>query len=172
MIIRKEEVNDYDEVYEVVKRAFETAEHSDGTEQDLVVKLRQCDAFVPELSLVAEINGTIVGYILFTKVEIGDTIQLALAPLAVLPEYQRKGIGQALIQAGHKKASELGYEYSVVLGSEQYYPKAGYEPASNYGIRPPFYVPSTNYMVCPLQENPRQITGGVIYSKPFGVDYD
>lgn len=119
MIIRKEEVNDYDEVYEVVKRAFETAEHSDGTEQDLVVKLRQCDAFVPELSLVAEIDGAIVGYILFTKVEIGDTIQLALAPLAVLPEHQRKGIGQALIQAGHQKASELGYEYSVVLGSEK-----------------------------------------------------
>lgn len=171
MIIRKEERNDYEAVYEVIKKAFEGAMHSDGTEQDLVVRLRDCEAFIPELSLVAEINGTVVGHILFTKVEIGDTVQLALAPLAVLPEYQKQGIGQALIQAGHKKASELGYEYSVVLGSELYYPRFGYEPASNYGIRPPFYVPSTNYMVCTLQENVREVAGGVIYSEPFGVEY-
>lgn len=172
MMIRKEEVSDYDAVYDVVKKAFESAGNSDGAEQDLVVHLHDCNAFIPELSLVAEINGKVVGYILFTKVEIADTIQLALAPLAVLPEYQRQGIGQALIHAGHKKASELGYDYSVVLGSEHYYPKFGYEPASKFGIKPPFYVPSKNYMVFPLQEHPKEAKGGVIYSEPFGVDYE
>ena len=88
--IRKENKNDYNEVYNVIKKAFETAEHSDENEQDLVVRLRKSKAFIPELSLVAVEENKIVGYILFTKIKIKDNIELALAPLAVLPEYQRK----------------------------------------------------------------------------------
>lgn len=65
-LIRQETPNDYDAVYDVVKRAFACAAQSDGTEQDLVVALHGSDAFIPELSLVAEENGKIVGYILFT----------------------------------------------------------------------------------------------------------
>lgn len=95
-------------------------------EQDLVNALRQSVAYIPELSLVTEIDGRIAGHIMFTKVQIGESVQLALAPLSVLPEYQRQGIGSALIREGHKRAGELGYGYSIVLGSEAYYPKAGY----------------------------------------------
>ena len=62
--IRQEKINDYEEVYSVVKTAFETAEHSDGNEQDLVIKLRKSDNFIPELSLVAIKDNKIVGYIL------------------------------------------------------------------------------------------------------------
>lgn len=127
--IRKENKNDYNEVYNVIKKAFETAEHSDGNEQDLVVRLRKSKAFIPELSLVAVEENKIVGYILFTKIKIKDNIELALAPLAVLPEYQRKGIGKKLIETGHNIAKNLGYHYSIVLGSENYYSKMGYIPA-------------------------------------------
>ena len=91
--IRKETENDYKEVYNVVKTAFETAEHSDGNEQDLVNELRNSDNFIPELSLVAIENNKIVGYILFTKIELGNNTEIALAPLAVLPEYQKQGVG-------------------------------------------------------------------------------
>ena len=166
--IRQEHRQDYDRVYHVVKTAFETAEHSDGNEQNLVTLLRGSEHFVPELSLVAEYNGEIVGHIMFTKVEVGGTIQLALAPLSVLPEYQRQGIGSALIKAGHEKARELGYGYSIVLGSEKYYPKAGYLPASHYGILSPFSVPDENFMAYPLQEVPPCISGVVQYAKEFG----
>ena len=100
--IRKEEKQDYMEVYNVVKTAFETAKHSDGNEQDLVTELRKIKNFIPELSLVAVKNEKIIGYILFTKIEIGNNEELALAPLAVLPEYQNQGIGKALIKEGHK----------------------------------------------------------------------
>lgn len=93
MLIRKEEPRDYETIYYVVKDAFHSAEHADGNEQDLVNALRKGEAFIPELSLVAEIDGKIVGHIMFTKATVGENTVLALAPLSVLPEYQRKGIG-------------------------------------------------------------------------------
>lgn len=170
MIIRQEEARDYDAVYTVVKKAFESALHSDGNEQDLVKALRQSDAYIPELSLVAEIKGKIVGHIMFTKAKAGDSILLALAPLSVLPEYQRQGIGTALIQAGHKQALKLGYGYSIVLGSETYYPRAGYLPAKTYGILPPFDVPDQNFMACKLTKDVPAVSGTVQYAKEFGID--
>ena len=154
LIIRQENKNDYEEVYNVIKTAFETAEHSDGNEQDLVVALRKSDNFIPELSLVAVMDNKIVGYILFTKIKIGKQEELALAPIGVLPEYQKQGIGRTLIQEGNKKAKELGYHYSVVLGSDKYYPKFGYVSAKEYGIVAPFDVPDENFMACLLYTSP------------------
>ena len=168
--IRQENVNDYKEVYHVIKTAFETAEHSDGNEQDLVVALRaNRNNFIPELSLVAIDNNKIVGYILFTKIKIGENEELALAPLCVLPEYQRQGIGSKLIMEGHRIAKTLGYHYSVVLGSEKYYTKFGYTPAIEYGIEPPFDVPSKNFMAIKLNESNVEIKGIVKYAKEFGI---
>ena len=60
---------------------------------------------------------------------------MIIIPLSVLPEYQNRGIGQSLIKQGHIIAQKMGYKYSVVLGHEKYYPKSGYVPASQYGIK-------------------------------------
>lgn len=92
MFIRKETSKDYETVYSVIKSAFANAEHADGNEHDLVVALRKSEAFIPELSLVAEIDGNIAGHIMFTKAYVEDTAVLALAPLSVLPEYQKIGV--------------------------------------------------------------------------------
>ena len=167
--ISKEEKSDYEEVYNLVKTAFEKAEESDGNEQDLVVALRKSSNFIPELSLVAKKDNKIVGYILFTKIQIGKFEELALAPLAVLPEYQRQGVGSKLIEEGHKIAKEMGYHYVVVLGSDKYYPKFGYEKASKYGIKPPFDVPDENFMVIKLNDLRKEIIGTVKYAKEFGI---
>lgn len=138
MLIRQEKAEDYEAVYHVVQEAFRNAEYTDGNEQNLVVALRKSKAFIPELSLVAVEDQRVVGYILFTKAVVNGVQVLALALLAVLPEYQNRGIGLDLIAEGHRAARSLGYGYSVVLGHPQYYPKAGYLPASRYGIRAPF----------------------------------
>ena len=167
--IRKENVNDYTEVYNVIKTAFEIAEHSDGNEQDLVVALRKSNNFIPELSLVAIDNNKIVGYILFTKINIGEMEELALAPIAVLPEYQRQGVGSKLIAEGHRIAKKLGYNYAVVLGSENYYPKFGYIPAIEYGIEAPFDVQSKNFMAIKLNDTNVEIKGIVKYAEEFGI---
>lgn len=169
MVIRMENENDYSRVYDVVKKAFENAEECDGQEQELVTALRTSDNFVPQLSLVAEVDGEIVGHIMFTKIRIGNNVELALAPLAVIPEYQRQGIGMALIQEGHQRAKAQGYRYSVVLGSEHYYPKAGYVPATKFGIRPSFEVPEQNYMAINLFGENTLLNGVVEYAKEFGL---
>ena len=167
--IRQENQKDYEEVYMIVKTAFETAEHSDGNEQDLVVALRNSDRFIPELSLVAVKEDKIVGYILFTKIKIENHEEIALAPLAVLPEYQKQGIGSMLIEQGHKIAKQLGYHYSIVLGSENYYPKFGYIPAIQYGIQAPFNVADENFMAIKLNATDTEIEGVVQYAKEFGI---
>lgn len=169
MNIRQERSDDHDEVYRVIEDAFESADQKDGNEQDVVVALRTSSSFVPELSLVAEEAGRIVGHILFTEVSVGDKVELALAPLSVLPEYQRQGIGQALMAEGHRIARDLGYDYSIVLGSAQYYPKAGYVPASRYGIECPFEVPNDNFMALKLDPTAEPLNGVVVYDQAFGV---
>ncbi len=136
----------------------------------MVNALRYGSAYIPELSLVAEENGSIIGHIMFTKAEIGGKIVLALAPLSVLPEYQRKGVGTALIEEGHKIAKEMGYAYSVVLGSENYYPKFGYIPADTFGIIAPFDVPRDNFMVYKIKDDAEKIGGVMKYAKEFGID--
>lgn len=170
VVIRQEEAKDRNTIYSLVKRAFETAEHADGNEHELVNALRNGKAYIPELSLVAEIGGMIVGHIMFTKAEVGDAVALALAPLSVLPEYQRQGVGTALVQEGHRIAKELGYGYSIVLGSESYYPRTGYLPADTFGIKAPFDVPRENFMACRLCNNAPAIHGTVRYAKEFGIE--
>ena len=167
--IRQENKKDYDEVYNVIKTAFMTAEHSDGNEQDLVVKLRNSNNFIPELSLVAIKDNKIVGYILFTKIKIGEYEELALAPLGILPKYQKQGIGKKLIEKGHQIAKKLDYHYSIVLGNKDYYSKMGYIPASQYGIKAPFEVPNENFMAIKLNDTDAKITGIVEYAKEFGI---
>ena len=169
MIIRQERETDYTEIYELIKEAFASAEHADGNEQDLVIALRKGNDFVPELALVAEIDGKLAGHIMFSKAKIGNDTVLALAPLSVKPKFQRQGVGTALMNEAHKKAKELGYQYSLVLGSEFYYPRVGYLPAEQFGVIVPDGIPPKNLMILKLDENAESIGGEVTYAKEFGM---
>lgn len=170
MYIRQEQPEDHGMVYQIIKEAFAYADHSDGKEQDLAVRLRESRAFIPELSLVAVEDSRIVGHILFTKAFVSNVEVLALAPLSVLPEYQNRGIGLSLIKQGHIIAPGLGYGYSVVLGHSKYYPKAGYVPASWYGIKAPFDVSDENFMAIKLTDEAKNIEGIIQYDEAFGID--
>ena len=108
MLIRHETSNDYEEIYELIAEAFVTAEHADGNEQDLVVALRKGTAYIPELSLVAEMDGELAGHILFTKAKVGNNEVIVLAPLSIKPKYQKQGVGTGLITEGHRIAREFG----------------------------------------------------------------
>ncbi len=165
--IREERPQDYNQVYEVVKQAFAGAEHTNGDEQNLVNRLRRSEAYIPELSLVAEQEGKIVGHIMFTRLKAGNTVQLGLAPLSVLPSYQNQGIGSRLIEAGHQIARELGYEFSIVVGHAAYYPRFGYLPAAGFGIKAPFDVPPECFMAINLQGKKTRLNAVVEYSAEF-----
>lgn len=172
LIIRQENINDFKKVFSLIEKAFKGTEFADNTEHFLVERLRESNAFIPELSLVAEIDGKIVGHILLTKLQIKNKTNefdsLALAPVSVLPEFQGKGIGGKLIFESHKKAKELGYKSIVLLGHEKYYPRFGYEQADKYEIELPFEVPKANCMVIELVENGlKGVNGMVEYPKEF-----
>ena len=170
--LRQESSEDFEEVFSVIESAFKNEAYSDQKEQFLVEKLRTSKAFIPELSIVAENNGEIVGHILLTKIEIKDNHQsfesLALAPVSVKPGSQKKGIGGQLINEAHRIAKTLGYKSIVLLGHEAYYPKFGYELASKYGIKIPFDAPDENCMVLELVEDGLiGVSGMVDYAKEF-----
>lgn len=172
ILIRQETQKDYRFSETVVEKAFKNEEHSDHREQFLVSKLRKSGVFVPELCLVAEINGEIVGHIMLTKLLIKDDEKkyesLALAPVSVLPEYQNEGIGSKLILQGLKNSKEMGFKSVIVLGHDKYYPRFGFMPASKWGIKAPFDVPDEAFMAMELEDGGLDsIKGTVVYSKEF-----
>jgi putative acetyltransferase len=133
MIIKPETKEDREFIYSVNHLAFGRQD-----EADLVDRIRESQQFIADLSLVAELDHKIVGHILFSIIKIesaeGVTECIGLAPMAVLPEYQNKGIGSVLVQIGLKKCIEMGYGLVIVLGHPKFYPKFGFFPASKLGI--------------------------------------
>lgn len=174
--IRKEEKRDYQKVFELIQNAFENVEFSDHREQYLVERLRNSDTFIPELSLVAEIDNQIVGYILLSKISVlGNNknvhTSLSMAPVAVLQRFQGKGIGKNLIEFAHDKAKELGFGSVILLGHENYYPRFGYKLCKDFGIKLPFDVPDINCMAIELSESALQHISGIVqYPKEFEME--
>lgn len=174
IIIRKENSFDHNWVIELTEKAFETLEISDHKEGQLVDKLRKAPTFIDELSLVAELNGQVVGHILFTSIVIDNGTQqfqsLILAPVSVLPEYQKMGVGGQLIRAGHQKAKEIGFQSAILIGHPEYYPRFGYRPASTWGIKTQIPLPSDDiFMAVELTEGAlSKVSGMVIFPPEFG----
>lgn len=171
--ISQSKPQDLKSIVAVVKESFKTAQHTDGNEHHLVQKLHHSKNFIPKLSLKAEIDHNIVGYVLFSQVFIENknttpTQSLALAPVAVLPQYQNQGIGKKLIESGHKIAKDLGYTSSIVLGDPNYYHKFGYKTSTHYKIESPFDVAEEFFMVKELVAGGlKNVFGVVVYGEEF-----
>lgn len=124
-------------------------------ESCLVEALRARSAFIPRLSLVAVDESGVLGHILFTQLTVKDArlarAALALAPLAVRPAFQKRGIGSALVRRGLQDAREMGHRVVIVLGHPNYYPRFGFQPAQPLGIHPPFEARVDAFLVLGLQ---------------------
>ena len=142
MEVRPERAEDVEGIRRVVRAAF-----ARDQEAALVDALRRgAGRFV---SLVATDDGRVVGHILFTEVEIGNAgggLALGLAPMAVLPDVQRGGIGSKLVEAGLDACRAEGAELVVVLGHPEYYPRFGFVPADELGLSYPDPVPREVFM--------------------------
>jgi len=165
--VRMEEESDLSEVERLLNKSF-----GQETEGILVNRLRRNPDFLPGLSLVAVYNNTIAGYILFFPIiiESGQYSykSLVLAPMAVLPDYQRRGIGRQLIQENLIIAKDKGFNSVIVVGHPEYYPKFGFRPASLWKIRPPFDLPDNVFMALELEEGAlKNVTGIVQYPVEF-----
>jgi putative acetyltransferase len=169
IVIRSETIEDYINIFKVNKLAF-----GQENEARLVENIRHLPNFNSALSLVAIASDRLVGHILFSEIAIatslGDVTALALAPLAVLPEFQNKGIGSQLVRAGLKQCQSLGYKIVIVLGHPSFYTRFGFAPAIDKGLRSPFSVPDEAFMVLELVPGALTgISGMVKYSSPFDL---
>jgi putative acetyltransferase len=169
LTIRSEEPAEIDEI-----RALNVAAFGQPREARLVDDLRASDAFIPELSLVAVWpNKRIVGHLLISWVDLVNDAAgtsrrvLSIAPLAVLPEHQKQGIGGALMNAGIAAADARSEPIIVLLGHPSYYPRFGFEPARQFGIEPPEPVRDEVWMVLRLAGWDPSIRGRVVYPPAF-----
>jgi len=163
LLIRNEAPRDVGQVRMINIAAFEQPD-----EADLVDALR---TGCPEvLSLVAELDGRVVGHILFSPVTLpaGDrTIQgMGLAPMAVLPEHQRDGVGARLVEEGLARLEAAGCPFVIVLGHPGYYPRFGFERASAQGIECQWPVPDEAFMVRILDRAAMAGAAGVARYRP------
>ena len=169
MIIRREKKEDFKSIYEINYQAFKQK-----NESELIERIRGSKNFVPELSLIAETNGRIVGHILLSKIKIKGEKEfesLILAPLAVLPELQNKGIGEKLITEGLKKARELGFSSVIVVGHKDYYPKFGFKKASKWNIKCSFEVSDEAFMAIELNIGALTEKSGIVeFPKKFEIE--
>ena len=139
-------------------------------EADLVYALRAAGALV--VSLVAEVEGVIVGHVAFSPVRIERAREsscfVGLAPVAVLPEHQRRGTGAELIRRGLDECAKVGFEGAVVLGDPAYYGRFGFLPAAEFGLQCEYDVPSEAFMAWPLSESGfSECSGLVRYDAAF-----
>ena len=164
MLIRAERTSDRSRVYSINESAFESP-----AEADLVDILRE--QAQPLIALVAEDNGELVGHIIFSPVTMAaypDFKLMGLAPMAVTPEHQRKGIGSQLVRAGLEQCRQQGSIAVVVLGHPEFYPRFGFSRASRFGIDSVYDVPEEAFMVMELKAGAfRGKTGTVKYHAAF-----
>jgi len=165
--VRPETAADREGVSRINQEAF-----GQSDEAELVEQLqRDAEAHV---SLVAEIDGTVVGHIFFSPVEIhasgGSIAAMGLAPMAVLPAWQRQGIGGQLVREGLEACRRQGVEAVVVLGPPEYYPRFGFRPAVEFGLGSEYDVPEGGFMAMELTEGALEpVEGEVGYHPAFGA---
>lgn len=164
--IRKEQPSDFEAIRILNIKAFNR-----DNESKLIDRLRREKEYLPTLSLVAEYNKSIVGHIMHSSISVGDHSQglAALAPMAVLPEFQNNGIGSQLVESAMEEAIKEGLSAIIVLGHPNFYPKFGFKKASAYGIICPYEgVPDEAFMVLEFSKEALMgISGTVTYSKAF-----
>jgi putative acetyltransferase len=135
LILRLETSKDFGAIAEVTVAAFKTLEVSNHTEHFIIEALRAAQALA--VSLVAEVDGRVVGHIAFSPVTMSDSTGdwYGLGPVSVLPAYQRRGIGKALIQEGISQLKKLNAKGCCLVGHPDYYKKFGFQNVTDLGLK-------------------------------------
>ena len=170
MIIRPETAADHDAIRKINDEAF-----GDPIDAELVDAIRESDRFLPELSLVAVSEGQTHGHVIssYVDVEPGARLVLQVGPLAVLPSYQRRGIGTALMEETIRIADARGEPLLLIEGNPAYYERFGFTRADAVGIEPPPEPHGPQYfMIRPLAGYDPAFRGRAVYPpETFGIAY-
>lgn len=137
--IRNERKDDYETVEKITREAFYNIYVPGCTEHYLVHIMREHEDFIPELDFVLELDGTVIGNIMYTKAKLTDEAKhtkdiLTFGPVCILPAYQRRGYGKMLMEHSFEKAVELGYDVIVIFGSPVNYVSRGFQSCSKYHV--------------------------------------
>jgi putative acetyltransferase len=162
VLVRREHTTDAPTTAEIHKAAFQGE-----VESQLVSALRVSEAWLPALSLVAELDGQVVGHVVCTRAHVGAIPALGLGPLGVAPAAQKSGVGSALMHAVLAAADALDEPVVVLLGHTGYYPRFGFEPATHLGITPPVPEWGDHFQARPLSTYDTTIQGPFAYAPPF-----
>lgn len=167
MEIRPERPEEYATVERIHELAFGGAQ-----EARVVASVRQSPEYIPELSLVAVVEGRPIGHILFCYVGLQDARGVmrkvvVLAPLAIHPEFQNLGAGKRLVVEGLARLDAMGVPLVLVRGHAHYYPRFGFVPSVQMDIRPPFDIAPEEYMAKRLSAYAPQYQGVVRYPAAF-----
>ena len=164
--VRAEVAGDFNAIDVVNLSAFQGE-----AEAQLVGELRKSPLFIPDLSLVAELNGRIVGHVVLSKVKLkssgGETEILALGPMSVVPSQSHRGIGSELIDAAVARAKPLCYTAIVVAGHPEYYERFGFKPASEWGVSCNLSIPGDALTAMELVDGSLASGGEVQYPDIF-----
>lgn len=130
-------------------------------------QLFECDEYLPEFSIVAVLDGEVVGHVISTRGWADGHELLGLGPIGVTPRLQRHGIGSALMNETISRANAAGESGIALLGSTEYYPRFGFVPATSLGVRPPEEVWADNFQLLPLAVWPGGVHGTFRYAGPL-----
>jgi putative acetyltransferase len=169
VIVRGERHGDVEAIAEVVREAFidQAPAGTEPVEVALVEALRADAAWIPSLSLVAEVAGQVVGHVLATRGHVDGHPALGLAPLAVRPAHQGRGIGSALVEALLAQADADGEALVALLGDPAYYSRFGFVRAEELGVVPPVPEWAPHFQARPLDAYDPQMRGTFTYAAPF-----
>jgi putative acetyltransferase len=171
VLVRRETAADVESIRAVIAAAFARAGTPAQTppEVALVDELRAGDAWLPALSLVATgPDGDVVGHVLCTRGWVASAPALALGPLAVRPDRQRRGVGRALVHTVLGAADALGEPLVALLGDPGYYVQFGFSLGEQYGVAPPEAGWRPHFQVRPLSAYRPSLRGRFAYPEPFG----
>jgi predicted N-acetyltransferase YhbS len=167
LTIRPEQPDDHDAIAEVTTAAF-----GRNVEARMIDAIRDSDGYVPELSLVAVQDVTVVGHAILSYVGLESRPErlLELGPIAVAPEHQRQGIGSALIGEALARADRRQEPLLLVLGHPAYYPRFGFRPAAELGLYPPDEaIPTEAFMAIPLTAYDGSPAGRVVFPAAYSL---
>jgi putative acetyltransferase len=165
LLTRSETPSDYNTIREINTAAF-----GRPAEAQVVERVRAQADFNLEFSLVAELDGEVVGHVLFSEMHLEGADEavklLGLGPVAVRPDHQRQGVGGSLIREGLGRAKSAGFRAVILIGHPTYYPRFGFAPASRYEIKSTYNVPDDVFMALPLYNGALEGVRGTLHYSP------
>lgn len=162
--VRNEQPGDFAATETIALAAFAP----DVRVSELVRRLRASPSLIPQLNLVAEINGVVAGHIMFSRATLTPGYEAALlSPLGVLPAYQRRGVGSLLVYHAIEWLKTSEFPIVVLEGVPVYYPRFGFTSAHELGIEPPFPLPKEVWQAYRLPAYRRDVKGTIAYPEAF-----